>query len=196
METMTFRQRLSRVQLELKAPKSQYNSFGKYYYRNQEDILEAAKPILDKYGLSLVVSDEIVEVSGTFMVRAKAIVWDDEGTKAEVYASAGIEMSKKGMDVSQSFGSSSSYARKYALNGLFLIDDTKDADFSNRPSKGVSENQFKDKDRLPRTGAALDKVIAYLQTENGSLDTVKSKYIVKEDDEKFLKQQLVIAKKK
>ena len=100
------------------------------------------------------------------------------------------------MDISQSFGSSSSYARKYALNGLFLIDDTKDADFSNRPNKGVSGNQFKDKDRLPRSGAALDKVIAYLQTEKGSLDTVKSKYIVKEDDEKFLKQQLVIAKKK
>ena len=121
---------LIKIQNELKAPKNQYNSFGKYKYRSCEDILEAVKPLLLKHDCTLIISDEIKEVGGIVFVEAMAKISDGE-KEVIVYAQAGINPDKKGMDISQSFGSSSSYARKYALNGLFLIDDTKDADSKN-----------------------------------------------------------------
>ena len=119
---------LLNIQSELKAPKSQYNSFGKYKYRNCEDVLEALKPLLKKYDCTLTISDNIIEVGGLIFVEAIATITNEKGTDISVSAQAGINPNKKGMDIAQSFGSSSSYARKYALNGLFLIDDTKDAD--------------------------------------------------------------------
>ena len=122
-------EQLIKIQSELKAPKNQYNAFGKYKYRSQEDILEALKPLLAKYKCTLTISDEIKEVGGLVFVEATAKFSDGKQT-IEVTAQAGIT-ERKGMDLSQSFGSSSSYARKYALNGLFLIDDTKDADATN-----------------------------------------------------------------
>ncbi len=130
-KTLNFEQKVIAIQSELKAPKSQYNSFGKYRYRNQEDILEAVKPLLSKYELSITLTDTINETpSGICYVEARAILHSTDG-KIESVAQAGIDINKKGMDISQSFGSSSSYARKYALNGLLLIDDTKDADSTN-----------------------------------------------------------------
>lgn len=119
---------LLKIQQELKAPKNNYNSFGKYNYRSCEDILNAVKPLLKKNNCHLYISDEVVELSGVIIVVAKATFIDADGKKTEVTANAGVDPNKKGMDISQSFGASSSYARKYALNGLFLIDDTKDAD--------------------------------------------------------------------
>ncbi len=119
---------LQQIQLELKAPKSKRNTFGNYNYRNCEDILEAVKPLLQKFNSSLVLSDEVQEVGPVVVVTAKAIFTDAEGKQTVVTAHAGVEVNKKGMDVAQTFGASSSYARKYALNGLFLIDDTKDYD--------------------------------------------------------------------
>lgn len=122
---------LTKIQTELKAPKGQYNSFGKYRYRSAEDILEALKPILGKYDAELTLSDDIREIGGRVYVFAHACIrWSDEGqtTYREVTALAREPESKKGMDDSQITGTASSYARKYALNGLFLIDDTKDAD--------------------------------------------------------------------
>lgn len=134
MEKLTFQQRLINVQSRLKAPKSQYNSFGKYAYRNQEDILEAVKPLLAENGLTMTISDEIIGVGEPMIVRAVVKVTD--GVDAtEVSACAGIDTNRKGMDIAQSFGASSSYARKYALNGMFLIDDTKDADATNTHGK-------------------------------------------------------------
>ena len=108
-----------KIQSELKAPKNQFNSFGKYNYRSCEDILEAVKPLLKKYNCSLIISDEIKEVSGITFVEATVKFWDNELTDIEVQVTsqAGIDINKKGMDISQCFGSSSSYARKYALNG-------------------------------------------------------------------------------
>lgn len=120
-------EKLTSVQAELKAPKGQYNSFGKYKYRSCEDILEAVKPLLAKNGLSLVISDEIVNIGDRFYVKATARLTDGE-TTIEGSAFAREEESKKGQDGSQVTGTASSYARKYCLNGLFLIDDTKDAD--------------------------------------------------------------------
>ena len=119
---------LLNIQSELKAPKSQYNSFGKYKYRNCEDVLEALKPLLKKNKCTLYISDNILEVGGLVFVEAIATIKNEKDQEVAVSAQAGINPNKKGMDIAQSFGSSSSYARKYALNGLFLIDDTKDAD--------------------------------------------------------------------
>jgi hypothetical protein len=118
------------IQSELKAPKNQYNAFGKYKYRSCEDILEALKPLLLKYECTLTIEDEVKEVGGIVFIESTAAIQKDMEGRA-VTAQAGIDINRKGMDVAQSFGSSSSYARKYALNGLFLIDDTKDPDATN-----------------------------------------------------------------
>jgi hypothetical protein len=127
----TLAEKLVYIQGRLKAPKSQRNNFGNYNYRNQEDILEAVKPLLQETGLKLILSDEIKEVGSIIYTEALATLSD--GVKEEYgRGQAGINVSKKGMDMAQSFGSSSSYARKYALNGLFLIDDNKDADAKER----------------------------------------------------------------
>lgn len=123
---------LIKIQSELKAPKNQTNAFGKYKYRSCEDILESLKPILLKYDCYLTITDSIFEINGVLVVNATASIFNNEGLKVEVTAQAGIDIHRKGMDIAQCFGSSSSYARKYALNGLFLIDDTKDADATNQ----------------------------------------------------------------
>lgn len=118
---------LSRIQAELKAPKGKYNSFGKFKYRSCEDILEAVKPLLAKYQLILTLTDDVVEVGGRVYIKATATLSDGTNEKS-VTAFAREAEKKTGMDDSQITGTASSYARKYALNGLFLIDDTKDAD--------------------------------------------------------------------
>lgn len=119
---------LAQVQFELKAPKSQYNKFGHYPYRSTEDILQAVKPILKRYGDDLVLSDEPLMVGDWHYIKATATFIDKDGKQTVVYGYARESQNKKGMDDSQITGTASSYARKYALNGLFLIDDTKDAD--------------------------------------------------------------------
>jgi len=124
---------LIKIQSELKAPKNQRNNFGKYNYRSCEDILEALKPLLKAYECTLILRDEVREVGGLVFIEAAAII-DNGDLSVTVKAQAGIDTNRKGMDVAQSYGSSSSYARKYALNGLFLIDDTKEID-SVEPSK-------------------------------------------------------------
>lgn len=121
--------KLCNIQNELKAPKNQYNSFGKYKYRNAEDILEAVKPLLKAEGCTLVLSDEVALIGNRYYIKATATIRDIEtGVPISVDAYAREDESKKGMDGSQVSGAASSYARKYALNGLFCIDDTKDAD--------------------------------------------------------------------
>jgi hypothetical protein len=122
---------LLKIQSELKAPKNQFNSFGKYKYRSTEDILEAVKPLLLKYGCTMIISDSVQEKAGIIFCETYIQFFDKDGKEFNASASAGIEPNRKGMDIAQSFGASSSYARKYALNGLFLIDDTKDADATN-----------------------------------------------------------------
>lgn len=134
------------VQAALKAPKGQFNKFGGYSYRSCEDILEAVKPLLAQHGILLTLTDEIVEIGGRFYVRATAQVTDgDSGATVTAYARE--EEAKKGMDGSQITGSASSYARKYALNGLFCIDDTKDADASNDHGKAQQQNAPKRPDQ-------------------------------------------------
>jgi hypothetical protein len=122
---------LLKIQSELKAPKNQFNSFGKYKYRSTEDILEALKPLLLKYECTMVISDNIKEKASIIYCESAVLLIDKQGQRYESCASAGIDPNRKGMDIAQSFGSSSSYSRKYALSALFLLDDTKDADATN-----------------------------------------------------------------
>ncbi len=131
------------IQQKLKSPKSQFNSFGKYNYRNQEDILEAVKPLLVETNSILLLSDTLVEKAGQIFIEAEAtlIEYTKEGsqTTTSVTAYAKHSVEQKGMADAQITGSASSYARKYALNGLFLIDDTKDADTTNTHGKESKE---------------------------------------------------------
>lgn len=163
-------EQLVKVQNELKAPKSQYNSFGKYSYRNAEDIFEAAKPICFKYGLFLSISDEVIEVGGALFVESTATITDGEKS-FNVKAQAGLDLNRKGMDKAQASGASSSYARKYALGGLFLLDDTKDADATNThgkaPAKAVAKAELKlnSEAYLKAIQAVTNKTVTVAQVE-------------------------------
>ena len=128
------------IQSELKAPKNQFNSFGKYKYRSAEDILEAVKPLLKKYGCYLTITETTKEIAGYLVLNSKVSISDGD-TTISVEAQAGINPERKGMDIAQSFGSSSSYAKKYALGNLFLLDDTKDAD-SNKVNEPAAKPQM------------------------------------------------------
>ncbi len=163
-------EKLVKIQNELKAPKNQFNAFGKYKYRNQEDILEAVKPLLYKHGLHLTITDEIHEVGSLIYVQAEAVITDGENYVSTT-AQAGIDPNRKGMDIAQSFGSSSSYARKYALNGLFLIDDTKDADTTNTHDKAPNEEKAWLNKNTPQHKKAVDFI-----KNGGDIGSIESKY--------------------
>ena len=177
VKPLTLWHRLIKVQNELKAPKNQRNNFGKYNYRSCEDIMEAVKPILSKHGLAVTVSDSVQEAGNYMYVEASVVVWDAEtGERWATTAQAGIDPTRKGMDIAQSFGSSSSYARKYALNGMFLIDDTKD-DATNthgNVTKTVTKKKMTDTIKMAmikavRTGqsaAVAEKLQDYEVTED------------------------------
>lgn len=140
---MTLLEKLNKIQTELRAPKNQYNKFGGYSYRNCEDILEALKPFLLETKTVVTLQDEIVNVEGRFYVRARATLWDCESDGyIDNFANAREEDNKKGMDASQVTGASSSYARKYALNGLFGIDDVKDSDTTNQDVDYLTDSQL------------------------------------------------------
>lgn len=152
-------EKLMNVQAQLKCNKSQYNSFGKYNYRSCEDIVESVKPLLKKEGLLLTLSDEIINIDDRFYVKATATVIDTTDEKSiSVSAFAREEKDKKGMDGSQVTGASSSYARKYALNGLFAIDDTKDSDATNTGDSKQKETP-KETFKLPGGKTPRDALI-------------------------------------
>lgn len=144
---MVLKEKLANIQVSMKANKNLYNSFGKYYYRNAEGICEAVKPFLREHNVSLVLSDEVIEVGGRIYVKATAALMDNESEDvitASAFARESAE--KKGQDDSQITGTASSYARKYALNGLFLLDDTKDADtdeYRNQQDRGKKKAEQK-----------------------------------------------------
>jgi hypothetical protein len=188
---MNIYEKLLKAQVELKAPKGQYNSFGKYKYRSCEDILEALKPVLEKLKLALFISDEIVEVGGSYKVSKKDETVESEGRKyvkatitliniektdeqIQTSALAREEETKKGQDGSQITGTSSSYARKYALNGLFLIDDTKDND--------TSDSKI---ERGNRAEEERKKVEEYLNSRPGMIERL-TEYVTGEKLKKTL----------
>ena len=168
----TINDKLVDIQGRLKAPKNQRNSFGNYNYRSCEDILEAIKPLLTEHKLVVNLTDEVMELGGLLFVQATAVISDGEKSIA-VKAQAGINPNKKGMDIAQSFGASSSYARKYALNGLFLIDDTKDADATN-DHKASSNNKAWLNKGTPQFTNAKKAILSGQYT----IQDIKSKYNV------------------
>ena len=177
--------KLRKIQTELKAPKNQRNNFGKYNYRSCEDILEAVKPLLSKYECTLTVSDEIKQLGDIIFVESIAVISDGEN-QVHTKSQAGIDPNRKGMDIAQSFGSSSSYSRKYALNGLFLIDDTKDADSTNTHGKAPKATATtSDKEWLNKGTAEFTKVQAYLKG-GGTLANVEKKYKVSKETKELL----------
>ena len=160
---------LLNIQSELKAPKNQYNSFGKYKYRSTEDILEAVKPLLLKYGCVMIISDSIHEKAGIIFCESLIKFVDKDGKEFFAAASAGIDPNRKGMDIAQSFGSSSSYSRKYALSALFLLDDTKDADATNTHGK-------EEKPKLELNSITFDKCRAAYLKDKRNLPLIQEKY--------------------
>ena len=167
---MSIYAKLSSIQAELKAPKGQYNNFGKYKYRSCEDILEAIKPLLTKYKCALTLNDEIEQVGERYYIRATITLHDTESDKtAFATALAREEETKKGMDGSQITGTASSYARKYALNGLFAIDDTKDSDAlppgdekekpKNKTTTPTPPPKVSDKDKIADIGKKVMEMV-------------------------------------
>lgn len=154
---MNIYEKLNKIQTELKAPKGQYNSFGKYKYRSCEDILEAIKPFLTETKTVLTINDEIVFIGNRFYVKATAVLTDCENENSFICntAFAREDDSKKGMDGSQITGASSSYARKYALNGLFAIDDTKDADTDENAKQQRNSTRTQEPERITKEDVQL-----------------------------------------
>jgi len=179
---MNVYEKLTNIQTELNVPKSNYNEFGKYYYRSCEDILEALKPVLAKHQAAVTISDEIVLIGDRYYVKATATLIDvEKGDKVEVSAYAREDEQKKGMDLSQLTGSTSSYARKYALNGLFAIDDTKDSDATNNHGKNqgqapADENKKAIEDNSLASDKQLNLIYKLVKDKNYSSESM-AKYI-------------------
>lgn len=178
----TIHEKLSQIQSKLNAPKGQYNSFGKYNYRNCEDILQALKPILAEHKCHVSLSDEVVIVGNRFYIKATATITDSENNSFSTTAFAREAESKKGMDESQVTGSTSSYARKYALNGLFAIDDNKDADtlnnhadFTNQPVAQAAIQQGAQMGSVKQLPTLSDERFngAVQAVKNGQFDKLK-----------------------
>lgn len=158
-DDLTLQERLLKVQSELKVPKNQFNSFGSYNYRNAEDILEAVKPLLDKYKLTCIITDKIKNIGERYYIESTVSIQSGDQV-LKVSAQARETESKKGMDEAQVTGSASSYARKYALNGMFLIDDTKDAD-----SQDNSQSKTVKKKVIPTNGDFKQEPVVVGTTE-------------------------------
>lgn len=158
-------QKLIKIQSELKAPKGQKNTFGNYNYRSAEDILEAVKPLLSEQGLLMTITDIIEQIGERYYIQAKVILTDGEDM-VEVTGYARESLNKKGMDDSQITGTASSYARKYAMNGLFLIDDTKDSDSNenrtereNRAKKADVEAEREKQAKIAKLNAQYERAL-------------------------------------
>ena len=173
--------KLAQVQTKLKAKKSSYNSFGKYYFRKSEDILEAVKPFLLELDVSVVIKEQIIATEPVPMLESTAIFSDGEN-QVTATAVVGVDLSQKGMQTSQQFGAASTYGKKYALGNLFLIDDTEDADASNTHGKAAAVTA-KPKPKI--TVEQFNKAKDYLKN-GGKLEAIKTKYTLTSKQEEQL----------
>ena len=185
MKDLTLHEKLSKIQVEFKANKSKFNSFGKYNFRSAEDILEALKPFNDKYGVSFTITETLIGVEGANvpLLESTATIFDNNGIN-EISATAivGVDLQQKGMQVPQQFGSASSYGKKYALGNLLLIDDTQDADATNTHGKEKDVLQEL-KERMTETNQKwlnvgqpeFTKAIEYLKN-GGNIEVIEKKY--------------------
>ena len=173
--------KLAQVQTKLKAKKSSYNSFGKYYFRKAEDILEAVKPFLLELDVTVTIQEEIIELQPVPMLESTAIFSDGEN-QVTATAVVGVDLSQKGMQTSQQFGAASTYGKKYALGNLLLIDDTEDADATNTHGKAAAV-AAKPKPKI--TVEQFNKAKDYLKN-GGKLEAIKTKYTLTSKQEEQL----------
>jgi hypothetical protein len=175
---MTINEKLATIQTQFKSKKSRFNSFGKYYFRSAEDILEATKPYLLELGVSVTINERVVELDSSFpMLESRATISDGENS---IYSTAvvGVDLDQKGMQMPQKFGSASSYGKKYALGNLFLIDDTQDSDATNDHKSEIK----KPKAKATTDDKVFDKALHYIREGKNSpdrqvrLEAVKDKY--------------------
>lgn len=174
---MTLNEKLATIQTKFKSKKSRYNSFGKYHFRSAEDILEATKPFLLELGVSIQINESLAEIAGLPILESTARITDGEN---EMFATAivGVDLNQKGMNVPQQFGSASSYAKKYALGNLFLIDDTADSDATNNHGKAPKAKSTLTSEKDP----AYSKAVEYIQ-KGGKLAAIKAKYTLSSEIE-------------
>ena len=170
---MTIYEKLSQIQTKFKSKKSRFNSFGKYYFRSAEDILEATKPFLLELGVTVTVNEELIATEPMPVIQTTATVTDGEGTITATSV-VGVDLNQKGMQAPQQFGSASSYAKKYALGNLFLIDDTQDSDATNNHGKKTM------------TAQQIQSAKGYLKS-GGKIDAIKEKYQLTSAQEAELK---------
>jgi hypothetical protein len=172
---MTLQQKLAQIQTELKAKKSRFNSFGKYYFRSAEDILESIKPFLLKYNVTVTVDEKFIGTdvpNGVPVLKSTATLHDEKGMTLSTSAIVGVDLMQKGMQTPQQFGSASSYGKKYALGNLFLIDDTQDSDATNTHGKDKLQD--------------IEKAVSYVKA-GGKIDAIKKKYQLTPQQEEALK---------
>ena len=168
---MTLTEKLTKIQTEFKSKKSRYNSFGKYYFRSAEDILEATKPFLKELGVTVVIDEELILIETAPIMKVTATLSDGKNTLSST-AVVGVDLDQKGMQMPQRYGAASSYGKKYALGNLFLIDDTQDADATNNHGKA----------KATITNADFAKAKKYVKS-GGKVDAIKSKYSLTEAQE-------------
>ena len=178
---MTINQKLATIQTKFKSKKSRFNSFGKYYFRSAEDILESIKPYLLELGVAVTINEKLIETNPMPIIKSTAKLIDEKGMVLKAVAIVGVDLNQKGMQTPQQFGSASSYAKKYALGNLLLIDDTQDSDATNNHGKVTSKPTTKQK------LADVQKAIDYVKA-GGKIDTIKSKYDLTAAQEKVLLQ--------
>ena len=178
-------QKLAVIQTKLKAKKSSYNSFGKYYFRKSEDILEAIKPFLIEHGVTVTINEEIMATDPVPTMKSTATISDGENA---IHATAlvGVDLNQKGMQTAQQFGAASTYGKKYALGNLLLIDDTEDAD-AQKPSKAI--DKIKQAAKPAITKEQLTKAKEYI-TAGGSIDAIETKYKLTDEQRKNLTKTL------
>tara|TARA_R100000951_G_scaffold18743_1_gene15226 strand:+ start:2982 stop:3542 length:561 start_codon:yes stop_codon:yes gene_type:complete len=174
-------QTLAVIQTKLKAKKSSYNSFGKYYFRKAEDILEAAKPFLIENSVSVTVTEDIIDTSPVPILKSTAIISDGENS-IQATAVVGVDLNQKGMQTAQQFGAASTYGKKYALGNLFLIDDTEDADATNTHGRA---SQIVNKAKAKMTEDQYKKAIEFIKG-GGAINAIESKYTVTPDQKSGL----------
>ena len=180
--------KLAQIQTELKVKKSSYNSFGKYYFRKAENILEAVKPFLLKHRVSVTIDEDILATDPVPMLKSTAIISDGEN-QIQTTAIVGVDLNQKGMQAAQQFGAASSYGKKYALGNLFLIDDTQDADGNNTHGKSKAVSKIKQAAKPAITKDQMTKAQEYVAA-GGKVDAIESKYKLTDEQRKNLTKTL------
>lgn len=191
---LNIKEKLAKIQEELDVPKKQWNKFGEFWFRSCEDILEASKPVCKKYNTCLTLQDELVELNGKVYIKGIATLFDYDSDKEIVNCAYARESEiKKGMDASQLTGTASSYARKYALNGLFCLDDTKDAD-TDEFKKTLSETE--EKQEVKATSKQLQLIQELFKDDVENLKNIMNKYAKTKITELTVKEASEIIKEK